>query len=117
LVWFWPYCASRLARNNTDWYTLLDLATVVGVLIADTEGIYDPRDYNARLLLGLRGLLSEAELHTLRLRMDAGRQRQIEQGALSATCADRPGPFGGRQGEQNARPAGAANTRAGLCPF
>ncbi len=74
------YEASRLARNNTDWYTLLDLATVVGVLIADTEGIYDPRDYNDRLLLGLRGLLSEAELHTLRLRMDAGRQRQIEQG-------------------------------------
>jgi DNA invertase Pin-like site-specific DNA recombinase len=74
------YEASRLARNNTDWYTLLDLATVVGVLIADTEGIYDPRDYNDRLLLGLRGLLSEAELHTLRLRMDAGRRRQIEQG-------------------------------------
>jgi DNA invertase Pin-like site-specific DNA recombinase len=74
------YEASRLARNNTDWYTLLDLATVVGVLIADTEGIYDPRDYNDRLLLGLRGLLSEAELHTLRLRMDAGRQRQVEQG-------------------------------------
>lgn len=74
------YEASRLARNNTDWYTLLDLATVVGALIADTEGIYDPRDYNDRLLLGLRGLLSEAELHTLRLRMDAGRQRQIEQG-------------------------------------
>jgi DNA invertase Pin-like site-specific DNA recombinase len=74
------YEASRLARNNTDWYTLLDLATVVGVLIGDTEGIYDPRDYNDRLLLGLRGLLSEAELHTLRLRMEAGRQRQIEQG-------------------------------------
>ena len=70
------YEASRLARNNTDWYTLLDLATVVGVLIADTEGIYDPRDYNDRLLLGLRGLLSEAELHTLRLRMDAGRRRK-----------------------------------------
>jgi len=74
------YEASRLACNNTDWYTLLDLATVVGVLIADTEGIYDPRDYNDRLLLGLRGLLSEAELYTLRLRMDAGRRRQVEQG-------------------------------------
>lgn len=74
------YEASRLARNNTDWYTLLDLATVVGTLIADTEGVYDPRDYNDRLLLGLRGILSEAELHTLRLRMAAGRQRQIERG-------------------------------------
>jgi DNA invertase Pin-like site-specific DNA recombinase len=74
------YEASRLARNNTDWYTLLDIATVVGTLIADTEGVYDPCQYNDRLLLGLRGLLSEAELHVLRLRMDAGRQRQITQG-------------------------------------
>jgi DNA invertase Pin-like site-specific DNA recombinase len=74
------YEASRLARNNTDWYTLLDLATVVGTLMADTEGVYDPRQYNDRLLLGLRGLLSEAELHVLHLRMAVGRQRQIERG-------------------------------------
>jgi DNA invertase Pin-like site-specific DNA recombinase len=74
------YEASRLARNNTDWYTLVDLATVVGTLIADPDGVYDPRDYNDRLLLGLRGILSEAELHVLRLRMEAGRQRQIERG-------------------------------------
>jgi len=74
------YEASRLARNNTDWYTLLDLATVVGTLLADTEGVYDPRQYNDRLLLGLRGLLSEAELHVVHLRMEAGRQRQIERG-------------------------------------
>jgi DNA invertase Pin-like site-specific DNA recombinase len=74
------YEASRLARNNADWYTLLDLATVVGTLMADTEGVYDPRQYNDRLLLGLRGLLSEAELHVLHLRMEAGRQRQIERG-------------------------------------
>ena len=74
------YEASRLARNNSDWYTLLDVATVVGTLMADTEGVYDPRQYNDRLLLGLRGLLSEAELHVLHLRMEAGRQRQIERG-------------------------------------
>jgi DNA invertase Pin-like site-specific DNA recombinase len=74
------YEASRLARNNTDWYTLLDLATVVGTLIADPDGVYDPCDYNDRLLLGLRGILSEAELHVLQLRMEAGRQRQIERG-------------------------------------
>lgn len=73
--------ASRLARNNADWYTLLDLATVVGALLADTDGVFDPRDYNDRLLLGLRGMLSEAELHLLRLRMDAGRLRQVEQGS------------------------------------
>ena len=74
------YEASRLARNHTDWYTLIDMATVVGTLLADTEGVYDPSHYNDRLLLGLRGLLSEAELHILRLRMEAGRQRQIERG-------------------------------------
>jgi DNA invertase Pin-like site-specific DNA recombinase len=74
------YEASRLARNNADWYRLLDLATVAGTLLADTDGVFDPRDYNDRLLLGLRGMLSEAELHLLRLRMDAGRLRQVEQG-------------------------------------
>ncbi len=74
------YEASRLARNNADWYTLLDLAAVTGTLIADTQGIFDPRDYNDRLLLGLRGMLSEAELQLLRLRLDAGRMRHVEQG-------------------------------------
>jgi len=74
------YEASRLARNNGDWYSLLDLATVQGTLIADADGVYDPREYNDRLLLGLRGMLSEAELHLLRLRLDAGRLRQVERG-------------------------------------
>lgn len=74
------YEASRLARHNTAWSTFLDIATIVGTLLADTEGVYDPRQYNDRLFLGLRGLLSEAELHVLRVRMDAGRQRQIERG-------------------------------------
>jgi DNA invertase Pin-like site-specific DNA recombinase len=75
------YEASRLARSNADWYALLDLAAVVGALIADAEGVYDPRSYNDRLLLGLRGMLSEAELHLLQMRLAAGRQRQIERGA------------------------------------
>jgi DNA invertase Pin-like site-specific DNA recombinase len=76
------YEASRLARSNAAWYELLDLATLVGTLIADAEGVYDPRQYNDRLLLGLRGMLSEAELHLLRLRLDAGRLRQVERGAF-----------------------------------
>jgi DNA invertase Pin-like site-specific DNA recombinase len=74
------YEASRLARNNADWYALLDLATVVGTLIGDADGVYDPREYNDRLLLGLRGMFSEAELHLLQLRLVAGRRRQIERG-------------------------------------
>jgi DNA invertase Pin-like site-specific DNA recombinase len=74
------YEASRLARNNADWYTLLDLCTLRGTLIADTDGVYDPSHYNDRLLLGLRGMMSEAELHLLRLRMEAGKMRQVEKG-------------------------------------
>jgi DNA invertase Pin-like site-specific DNA recombinase len=74
------YEASRLARSNADWYALLDLATVVGTLIGDADGVYDPRSYNDRLLLGLRGMFSEAELHLLRLRLEAGRRRQLERG-------------------------------------
>jgi DNA invertase Pin-like site-specific DNA recombinase len=74
------YEASRLARNNADWYALLDLCTLRGALIADADGFYDPTDYNDHLLLGLRGMMSEAELHLLRLRMDAGKMRQIEKG-------------------------------------
>jgi DNA invertase Pin-like site-specific DNA recombinase len=73
------YEASRLARSNADWYTLLDLAALAGALIADVDGVFDPRRYDDRLLLGLRGMLSEAELHLYRLRTEAGRQRHIAQ--------------------------------------
>jgi DNA invertase Pin-like site-specific DNA recombinase len=71
------YEVSRLARNNGDWYHLLDLATVFGTLIADSDGVYDPRLYNDRLLLGLKGTMSEAELHLLCQRLDAGRMSQV----------------------------------------
>jgi DNA invertase Pin-like site-specific DNA recombinase len=72
--------ASRLARNNADWHRLLDLAALVGTLIADTDGIFDPRLYHDRLLLGLQGMLSEAEWHVQRQRLAAGRERQVRQG-------------------------------------
>lgn len=74
------YEVARLARNNSDWYQLLDLAAVSGTLIADMDGIYDPRLYNDRLLLGLKGTMSEAELHWLRQRLDAGRLSQVRRG-------------------------------------
>ncbi len=74
------YEVSRLARNNRDWYLLLDLAAVFGTLIADNDGLYDPRLYNDRLLLGLKGTMSEAELHLLRQRLDAGRMNQVQRG-------------------------------------
>jgi DNA invertase Pin-like site-specific DNA recombinase len=74
------YEASRLARNNADWYGLLDVAAVRGTLIADSDGVYDPADHNDRLLLGLRGMMSEAEIHLFKLRLEAGRLRRVEQG-------------------------------------
>jgi DNA invertase Pin-like site-specific DNA recombinase len=75
------YEVSRLARNNRDWYHLLDLASVFGTLIADADGVYDPRQYNDRLLLGLKGTMSEAELHLLKMRLEAGRMNQVKRGA------------------------------------
>ena len=75
------YEVSRLARNNRDWYHLLDLAAMFSTLIADSDGIYDPRLYNDRLLLGLKGTMSEAELHLLRQRLDEGRLNQVKRGA------------------------------------
>ena len=78
IVFGWD--ASRLARNNADWYQLLDLAALFGTLIGDNDGIYDPRDYNARLWLGLKGTMSEAELYMLRQRLNAGRLSKVQRG-------------------------------------
>lgn len=78
IVFGWE--VSRLARNNADWYHLLDLAALVGTLIADIEGVYDPRVYNDRLLLGLKGTMSEAELHLMRQRLTAGRLSKVARG-------------------------------------
>jgi len=66
------YDASRLARNNRDWYQLLEVCSIFGTLIADGERLYDPRLYHDRLLLGLTGMRSLAELHQLKQRMQAG---------------------------------------------
>ncbi len=74
--------ASRLARNNRDWYQLLDVCSIFGTLIADGERLYDPRLYHDRLLLGLTGMLSEAELHQLKQRMQAGARHKAERGEL-----------------------------------
>ena len=74
------YEVSRLARSNGDWYHLLDLAALFDTLLADDDGVYNPRLFNDRLLLGLKGTMSEAELHLLRQRLEAGRLRQIERG-------------------------------------
>ncbi len=73
---------SRLARNNRDWYQLLDLCSLTGTLIADAEGIYDPSSFNDRLLLGLKGTMSEAELHMIKSRMLQGLYHKAQKGEL-----------------------------------
>ncbi len=73
---------SRLARNNRDWYQLLDLCGLMGTLIVDAEGIYDPRQLNDRLLLGLKGTMSEAELGWIRQRAHEGLLAKARRGAL-----------------------------------
>jgi DNA invertase Pin-like site-specific DNA recombinase len=76
------YEVSRLSRNNADWHRLLELCAMFDTLIGDSDGIYQPRDFNDRLLLGLKGTMSEAELHSLRLRLDAGRLSKAKRGEL-----------------------------------
>ncbi len=73
---------SRLARNNTDWYRLLDLAGMTDTLIADADGVYHPALFNDRLLLGMKGTMSEAELHILRARLDGGIRHKAARGEL-----------------------------------
>src|SRR5512145_1335157 len=63
---------SRLARSSKDWHQLLETCALFGTLIADLDGIYDPGQYNDRLLLGLKGTMSEAELHLIKHRMEQG---------------------------------------------
>jgi DNA invertase Pin-like site-specific DNA recombinase len=73
---------SRLARSCKDWYQLLELCALFGTLIADLDGIYDPAQYNDRLLLGLKGTMSEAELHVMQQRMRQGLLAKARRGEL-----------------------------------
>src|SRR3990172_7341891 len=73
---------SRLARNNADWYRLLDLCGVTDTLIGDGDGIYHPGLFNDRLVLGLKGTMSEAELHVLRARLNGGIRNKAARGEL-----------------------------------
>ena len=73
---------SRVARNNSDWYRLLDLCGVTDTLIADEDGVYHPGLFNDRLLLGLKGTMAEAELHVLRARLNGGIRNKAARGEL-----------------------------------
>lgn len=73
---------SRLARNNADWHRLLELASMSSTLILDEDGVYDPASFNDRLLLGLKGTMSEAELHILKSRLQGGILNKARRGEL-----------------------------------
>lgn len=73
---------SRLARNSTDWHRLLEISALADTLILDEDGVYDPADFNDRLLLGLKGTMSEAELHVLRARLRGGILNKARRGEL-----------------------------------
>jgi DNA invertase Pin-like site-specific DNA recombinase len=73
---------SRLARNNADWHRLLEISALSGTLICDEDGLYDPADFNDRLLLGLKGTMSEAELHFIRARLQGGILSKARRGEL-----------------------------------
>jgi DNA invertase Pin-like site-specific DNA recombinase len=73
---------SRLARNSTDWHRLLEICALADTLILDEDGIYDPTHFNDRLLLGLKGTMSEAELHVIRARLQGGLLNKAKRGEL-----------------------------------
>ena len=74
--------ASRLSRSCADWHRLLELCALTGTLIIDEDGIYDPMDFNDQLLLGLKGTMSQAELHFLRARLQGGKLNKARKGEL-----------------------------------
>jgi DNA invertase Pin-like site-specific DNA recombinase len=74
---------SRLARAGHDWHQLVELCGLAGALLADADGVYDPNEYNDRLLLGLKGTLSEVELHLIKQRMASGRLAKAGRGELA----------------------------------
>jgi len=73
---------SRLARNSADWHQLLELCGITGTLICDEDGLYDPRQFNDRLLLGMKGQMSEAELHFIKARLRGGVLSKARRGEL-----------------------------------
>jgi DNA invertase Pin-like site-specific DNA recombinase len=77
---------SRLARSGREWHQLLELCALSGTLLGDLDGIYDPADHNDRLLLGLKGTISEAELYLIKQRMWTGRLAKARRGQLPCRC-------------------------------
>ena len=77
---------SRLARAGRDWHQLIELCSLAGALLADADGVYDPNWYNDRLLLGLKGTMTEVELHLIKQRMASGRLAKAGRGSWRSRC-------------------------------
>ena len=88
--------ASRLSRSCTDWHRLLELCALTQTLLIDEDGCYDPADFNDQLLLGLKGTMSQAELHFIRARLQGGKLHKAQKGELAF-----PLPVGFVYDEQN----------------
>src|SRR4029077_6154554 len=82
---------SRLARNNADWHRLLEICALTSTLICDEDGLYHPGEFNARVLLGLKGPMSEAELHFIRARLRGGQLSAARRGELRMGLPAGPG--------------------------
>src|SRR5260370_26330178 len=104
--------ASRLARNNSDWYRLIEICGLSATLIADEGAVYNPRDPNDRLLLGVKGTISEAELFTLRTRLYEGRWNKARKGRL--TFALPTGYIRGAEGQWEVDPDVQVRERLGV---
>ncbi len=103
---------SRLARNSTDWHRLLELCALADTLILDEDGVYDPAHFNDRLLLGLKGTMSEAELHVLRARLRGGILSKARRGELRGPLPDRLWHYGHTTPSARSRRAGPAGDPA-----
>jgi len=101
--------ASRLARNNRDWHHLIDLCALTDAVVIDHDGVYDPRRLNDRLLLGLKGTMSEFELGLLRQRAQEALRQMIERGEADRLRAHREQSL-----RDDARPPGAGGDPWGL---
>ena len=108
------YDVTRLSRNCSDWYQLLDLCGFRHCLIGDHDGIYDPSSINGRMLLGLKGQISELELHTIKARLHAGLINKATARRAGPEPAGRPGARPVRPGRQAPRPGSPGADRLHL---
>ena len=102
---------SRLARNNADWHRLLEICALADTLILDEDGVYDPASFNDRLLLGLKGTMSEAELHVIKARLRGGILNKVRRGEYRCTLPTGLGLRRVRQCDARSRRASQGDDR------